>query len=171
MLRPQDVLLCLKLGVSPEAFTTYASLGFELGIGESEAHRSAKRAAEARLLDPERRQVHRANLTEFLVYGVPYAFAVRRGPLTRGLPTGIGASPLREHFATTQPNELPVWPDENGTVRGCALDPLYPSVPEAARRDRQLYEVLALLDALREGRARERALATDLLIQRLTVHP
>jgi hypothetical protein len=40
-------------------------------------------------------------------------------------------------------------------------------VPIAARRDRFLYEVLVLLDALRDGRAREKRLAEKQLISRV----
>ena len=39
--------------------------------------------------------------------------------------------------------------------------------PDAALRDVQLYEMLALVDAIREGRAREVLLATEMLEQRL----
>jgi hypothetical protein len=52
-------------------------------------------------------------------------------------------------------------------VRGVALYPLYPSVPEAARKNSALYELLALFDALRAGAARERKMASDLLAERL----
>ena len=62
---------------------------------------------------------------------------------------------------------VPVWPDKNGTVRGVALYPLYPSVPEAASRNPALYELLVLFDAVRGGSTRERALALDLLEKRL----
>jgi hypothetical protein len=44
-------------------------------------------------------------------------------------------------------------------MRGIALTPLYKTVPEAAKRDSLLYERLALIDAIRDGRARERNLA------------
>lgn len=40
-------------------------------------------------------------------------------------------------------------------------------MPEAALRDPTLYELLALLDAIRDGRARERALAEKALEKRL----
>ncbi len=62
---------------------------------------------------------------------------------------------------------MPVWAHINGTVRGIALYPLYPSVPEAAGRNPALYELLALFDAVRDGRARERALAINQLEKRL----
>jgi hypothetical protein len=52
-----------------------------------------------------------------------------------------------------------VWPHPNGSVRGQGLAPLHPSVPFAAAQDATLYEMLALFDALRVGRARERGMA------------
>jgi hypothetical protein len=45
------------------------------------------------------------------------------------------------------------------TVRGHSIIPLYPSVPEAALKDEKLHELLALTDALRVGRAREKEIA------------
>lgn len=64
------------------------------------------------------------------------------------------------------PNAI-VWPHPEGEVRGESLEPLYPSAVDAARLDQGLYECLALVDALRVGRARERKLAIDLLAKRL----
>jgi len=40
-------------------------------------------------------------------------------------------------------------------------------VPHAALRDPNLYQLLALVDAIRDGRARERNLAERDLVQRL----
>ena len=57
--------------------------------------------------------------------------------------------------------------DIEGAIRGYALAPLYPTVPQAAAKDVRLYESLALLDAIRDGRARERNLATKELESRL----
>ena len=51
--------------------------------------------------------------------------------------------------------ELPaVWPWRDGETRGIALEPLYKTAPAAALRDPVLYQSLALLDAIRDGRAR-----------------
>jgi hypothetical protein len=61
----------------------------------------------------------------------------------------------------------PVWPDPEGSTRGVAFEPLYPTVPQAARRDPALYELLALVDAVRDGRARERKIAEKELVKRL----
>jgi hypothetical protein len=97
-------------------------------------------------------------MEEFLIHGVKYAFPATRGGLTRGMPTSYAAEPLSRLIkAGSEP--VPVWADPNGTTRGISLVPLYKTVPEAARRDSLLYERLALIDAIRDGRARERNLA------------
>jgi hypothetical protein len=61
----------------------------------------------------------------------------------------------------------PVWPWRDGDTRGVGLEPLYKSVPHAALRDCALYQLLALVDAIRDGRARERNLAERDLSHRL----
>lgn len=61
--------------------------------------------------------------------------------------------------AEIQSNEIYVWPYGKGTVRGHSIIPLYPTVPEAALKDVKLHELLALTDALRVGRAREKEIA------------
>jgi len=50
------------------------------------------------------------------------------------------------------------------------VQPLYSSVPGAAARDAELYALLAWVDALRIGRARERNLAAKELAERLIAH-
>ena len=52
-----------------------------------------------------------------------------------------------------------VWPDPEGSARGQSIEPLYKSVPRAARNNQRLYESLALVDALRCGSTRDRRLA------------
>jgi hypothetical protein len=48
---------------------------------------------------------------------------------------------------------------------------LYKLAPAAALRDSVLYEYLALVDALRDGRARERKLAEEMIVERLRSLP
>jgi len=60
-----------------------------------------------------------------------------------------------------------VWPYAKGTVRGISFLPLHRSVPEAALRNTELYEMQALVDAIRDGRAREREIAVRELTQRI----
>ena len=131
-------------------------------------HSSLKRLECSRLLAPIRdggRPILKAS-EEFLVHGVKYAFPPRRGEITRGVPTAYAAPPLNRHIdAGSDPP--PVWPSAEGTVRGASLEPLHKMVPAAVSRDPMLYELLALIDALRDGRARERDLAERELVSRL----
>lgn len=85
---------------------------------------------------------------------------------TAGLEPAHAAPPLKELLADAS-EPPPVWPHPNGTARGPSLAPLFPSAPGAALEDPALYELLALFDALRAGRAREREMATRLLEERL----
>jgi len=160
-----DVVVLLKLLVSEDA-KTYAELSKELGISASEIHAAVRRSANAGLIDLDSRRPLRKPLQEYLVHGIRYAFPAKLGALARGIATAHAAPPLAGQISS---DELPpVWPDAEGTVKGYALEPLYRSVPRAAKRDRKLYELLALVDALRVGRTRERKLAEDELKHRLT---
>lgn len=58
---------------------------------------------------------------------------------------------------------LMVWPDARGNSKGQAIAPLFKSAPYAVRRDRELYAMLALTDAIRLGNPRESKLATEQL--------
>jgi hypothetical protein len=178
-LRPQDVVIVLKLLASGFNPWTYARLGQELAMSPSNAFTSVARADAARLLHaasthpPNGRKArallpepNRNNLKEFLVHGVKYAFPVERGGPTRGVPTAEAATPLSQHFSQAFPLP-PVWPYAEGSVRGLAFSPLYQNVPAAALRDPKLYELLALVDAIREGRAREREIAIAELTTRI----
>ena len=166
MLKPQDVLICLKIALVGGQDWSYQSLADALFLSPSEAHAGAKRAEAARLLDLRRKTVYRSALTEFLIHGVRYAYPPQRGGLTRGVPTGYAAPPLARQFSSVQ-GDPPVWPTPEGRVRGYEFSPLYPSVPKAAAKDEQLYELLALVDAIRDGRARESGLAAGELKARL----
>jgi len=179
-LRPQDIVLILKLIATGCAQWSFGKLGKELSMSASHAFDSAMRARNSRLLNiskappspPRARGVlfepNRTNLKEFLIHGVKYSFPVERGGITRGLPTAEGASPLREYFSDSAALP-PVWPYEEGTVRGAAFSPLYDNVPKAATKDAKLYELLALVDGIREGRAREREIAIRELSVRIDV--
>lgn len=161
-LKPQDILVLLKLAVHPGEAWSYGSLASSLKLSSAEAHAAIKRATLAGLINIRHRRPIRASLEELLVHGVKYVFPAQRGPITRGIPTAHAAPPLVAEFIAT--DELPpVWPDPEGTIRGETLEPIYRSVPQAARLDNKLYEALALLDAIRIGRVRERKRAEDLL--------
>lgn len=168
VLKPQDLLVALKIAVNDERILTFAELGHELSISTSEVHAASQRAEMSRLLTREFGQLRaaRSSLQEFILHGVKYSFPALMGSITRGMATGIAAPSLRELFA--QSDELiSVWPDSEGGERGLSLQPLYPSVPAAARADSRLYEALVMVDALRVGSAREREIAASKLMSLL----
>lgn len=167
-LRPQDVVVLAKLVAYGGARPTLARMGAELSISGSEVHGSLGRLTAARLVSSAG-EAHRplvAAVEEFLVHGVKYAFPAKRGEVTRGVPTSYAAPPLADRFSPTA--ELPpVWPFSEGQTRGVTLEPLYRTVPEASLRDGVLYALLALVDAIREGRTRERRAAEEELVARI----
>ncbi len=165
VLKPQDLFVTLKLvSVGAGAVPSYGQLAHELSMSPSQVHAAVGRATAAGLLGPDR-VPRRGALLEFLLHGVQVAFYPERGGVTRGMPTAHAAAPLAEEIGG---DDLPpVWPDPEGTVRGETLEPLHSSAPRAARVDPALYELLALVDAIRIGRARERKLAEQHLTKRL----
>lgn len=158
----------LKLVALGQRPWSYAWLAVNLGMSPSQLHSAVQRALAAQLAVKQDDAItpHIRNLEEFLVHGLRYVFVPQLGQPTRGMPTGYAAPPLAGHFAGSA--ELPpVWPDPEGTARGAAFSPLYKLAPQAARADPALYELLALVDAIRGGRARERDLAIKELKKRL----
>jgi DNA-binding Lrp family transcriptional regulator len=166
--KPQDIVVALKLSLGSNGIS-YAKLGKDLGMSASEVHAAVRRLIDARLLDPETKQVRLQALRNFLVHGVPYAYPARPKEVTRGMPTAWAAPAMSGKFSPTE-QLPPVWPDPDGKIQGVAVDPLYVSVPGAARRDSELYHLLALVDALRFGRARERAFAEREIDECLNSH-
>jgi hypothetical protein len=167
-LKPQDILVLLKLLSLEREDWTYAWLGVQLDMSPSQLHTAVKRAlmAQLALREGDRIVPNRRNLLEFLLHGIRYVFVPERGELTRGMPTGYAAPPLESQFIGID-EPPPVWPTADGPVRGQAFSPLYSLAPGAAAKDATLYEWLALVDAIRGGRARERDLAGKELTARL----
>jgi hypothetical protein len=169
-LKPQDLLVLLKQVSQPAAARTYAILGQALLLSPSQVHRSVQRSVAAGLAVSKARgqwQTVRSALLEFALHGVRYAFPATLGAQRRGVPTAFGARPLSAQI-NSAPGEAPVWAHPQGTVKGPSLPPIYRTAPQAALKDPALYQLLALLDALRMGRSRERALAQKLLTERLS---
>ena len=168
---PQDVLVLLKLVAMGSRAWSYSELAIELGMSPSQAHSAVQRALSARLALRRNGRItpQTNNLEEFLVHGVKYLCIPQRGELTRGIPTAHGAPPLAELLIEPQ-DVVPVWPHPEGNVRGESFSPIFRSAPDAAMRDRELYQLLALVDAIRGGRVRERSLATREITERLKAY-
>lgn len=169
-LRPQDVIVLLRLAIGQDRPPSYAALAKDVHLTASEVHASVNRSILAQLIrkDAEGKpRVLLAPLKLFLVHGVRYCFPAVRGEMTRGVPTSYAAPPLiNKIVAGNEPP--PVWPYKYGNVRGITFQPLYPTAPAAAANNPQLYELLVLTDALRGGSPRERAIAQQELEIRLS---
>lgn len=168
ILKPQDILVLLKLVALRYDKWSYNRLATELGMSPAEVHAAVKRALAAGLALQQADAIvpNIRNLEEFLIHGLRFVFVAERGEITRGMVTAYAAEPLNRVFLPDG-EPPPIWPDPNGDTRGMAFSPLYKSAPLAARSDPALYELLVLVDAIRGGRARERAFAINTLKQRL----
>lgn len=158
MLKSQDLALVTWLAMSRGEKWTYQQLSVDLALSVSEVHAATRRARQARLL-VDRNPV-KSSLLALLEHAFRHVYFAQKGTETRGLPTGACASPLNHYFPETNCN---VWPDPEGHVRGQSFKPLYKRAPTAAKRDTRVYELLVLLDGLRDESTRVRRLALDIL--------
>jgi len=150
-------------------------LASELGMVQSQVYSSLKRSEECGLYSYEDKRVNKVALVELIVHAVRFLIPGTLGPRARGIPT---AWAHRAAFAGLVAGVVdpPVWPmvrryDDlsglDGVVDGIAVAPLHEKAPQAAMRDSKLYELLAAVDALRVGRARDMEMARDFLRKKL----
>ena len=169
ILRPQDLVVLFRLSLESGAAPSYATLADELNMTASEIHAGLNRALAAQLVrksESGKVELVREAFRVFVMHGARYSFPPVHGAVSRGMPTSYAAPPMKDKV--TQSNEpIPVWPYKNGSVRGVAFYPLYPTVPATAEQNPALYELLVLFDAVRGGSNRERALAIKLLDERI----
>ncbi len=173
-MKAQDILIILKIQSlcdqvdddNPPSWSQ-RQLAEATEVSLSQVNAACRRLEQAGLLSPGRDRIVRSSLLEFLVHGLQYSFPVQMGGVTRGTPTGYAGEPLKGEFLASEEELVPVWPDARGSVRGLSFKPIYRSAPAAARKDQRLYEYLVLIDAIRGGRARERARAIEILTQRV----
>lgn len=167
-MRPQDVVILLWMVTKGEESWKYSDAAGQLKISQSEVAEALHRNLQARLVNPGKKKVHRAALMEFLVHGLKYVFPATPGALVRGIPTAHSARPLSDHIVSE--DDVMVWPSPVGNMRGQAVNPLYPSVLTAIRKNQPLYELLSLVDSMRTGRVHEQKIAEELLRERVYRH-
>lgn len=158
MLKPQDVMIALKIVAMHQREWKYSEAALELGMSPSEVHSGVRRLKRCSLITELRmsagagvQKMHlpdMANLKEFLRHGIRYVFPAVLGEPAFGLPTSYGVVHLYEGFASAH-SFIPVWEHEGGDYSGVSLKPLYSSAAKACINDFRLYELLSLTDALR----------------------
>ena len=163
-MRPQDIVILLKIAAKGDSDWYMKDLSYELDISASEISESINRSVIAGLITTNKKKLMKLALLDFLEHGLRHVYPQRPGALIRGLPTAHSAPPLNKHIASNEPF---VWPYANGNVRGQAIEPLYPNVAEACLKDPAFYELMALSDSLRVGKAREKNIAVEELKKRI----
>lgn len=159
-----------ELGSASGSPYTARALELQTGISKTQINLSLKHCMEIGLAKTDRRLgVPRANtraLLDFIVYGLKYVFPARAGGLTRGVATSFAAPILAKRLISAGEHVL-VWPYARGNTMGMKVDPLFKTAPDAARKDPEMYALLALIDAIRLGQPRESELAASILHERL----
>lgn len=159
-MRPQDIVVLLKIFSLGEEEWLNKDLASSLFIAQSEISASLNRSVYAGLLGMDKKTIQKSALFGLLVYGLRYIFPAQAGTLAKGIPTAATAPILRDDF----PNENTlVWPDPKMETRGLLIEPLYPKVVDAVKLDPMLYDLLALADTFRVGNEKEIARAKELL--------
>jgi hypothetical protein len=163
-MKPQDVVVLLKVIALKNDNWQQIPLAHSLKMSQSEVSQSVARSKYAGLLDHNGKKVMRQALYDFLQYGLAVVFPAKPGAVVRGIPTAHSTAPLNEEIRS---GEDYVWPFAKGNVRGHGITPLYATVPQAVLDDEQLHALLALADALRVGKAREKNMAVQELKNRI----
>jgi hypothetical protein len=163
-MKPQDIMILLKIIVLEDNQWQQIKLAQELNMSQSEISQSLHRSKYAQLLDFSGKKVNRLAFYEFLIHGISYSFPQKPSSVVRGIATAHSASPINKMISAT---EVYVWPYAKGNVRGQSIIPLYNSAIEASLKDPNLYELLAMVDVLRVGSTREKEIAKTELKNRI----
>lgn len=168
MLKGRDIVLLAKLSIDGRPWTIQA-LADELGLPPAGVQRSLVRLEQTGVYFPRRKTVALTLARELIVVAVKFLFPPRFLGEGVGVPTAWSAEPLRGKLISSSAAIDYVWADSSGTMSGIVLEPLDPRVPEIVSSDPRLGEVLALVDALRIGGARDREVAAELISERMLI--
>lgn len=155
MLRPVDIAVAFDAAMTDaqEGRWAAADVRHHLGIPRATLSKSFERLREARVFRGA--FINRSVLAAMLPL-MPSLAPIRResDTLASGLVTGFAAPAFAGHFQGPSPL---VWQVEGGPDHGVPIQPLHPSLPAhiLAAGDESRHAMLAYLDAVRGGRARE----------------
>ena len=166
-LKSQDVYVAFKLIALGKRPWTYGKLSGDIFMSASETNSAVKRAISAGLIrqplgEEKNPQPIIPAIEEFIVHGIRYAFPPELGAMVRGVPTGFSAPSMSGDLLDDGQPPF-VWPWEQGSTRGMAFSPLYKTAPQAVQIDAVFYELLSLVDCIRESSSRGRDVAESKL--------
>lgn len=153
--KPQDVLVMMKLIVSPHM--NQKELASSLNISAAEVSHGFRRLKHSNLLSMDNAVIKEASI-EFLVHALKYIYPPEFGTVSVGVPTGYAKPGF--NYVRFSKEDLYVWPHPEGKIKGLALKPFYPSLPNSCLNDDDLYTLASLVEMIRTGRVREQQLAS-----------
>jgi len=157
-MKSQDVVVLCKIFIFQSAGQsnwTYSQLAEGACLSVGETHASVKRLKRSRLFDEFTKSAIPAALMEFVVHGLKYVFPAEIGASARGIATSHSAPVFQDDISQSD-TDMFVWAYAKGTQKGLSVRPLSKNVPRAVEKDPKLYDFLALIDAIRIGKSRER---------------
>lgn len=162
-IQPLDLLVVIKMASYPEAPPSVRKLGEDLDIPKSTIATSLRRLRDVGLVRGAKSvpEVNRVALHDCLEHAARWIAPAKIGDFELGLPTAHAAPVMAEKLVGG--DDPVVMPLAHGPMRGRAVAPLHPAAPKAAAKDPKLHALLALTDAFRVGRARDRELASKQL--------
>jgi hypothetical protein len=158
-LQPVDLLVILKLAALGRPSAPVRLVAEEIGLSKSAVALSLHRLEALGLLrdEGEHRRINKLALRQCLEHAVRWIAPAEIGGSRLGLLTAHAAPLLAARLIGGE--DPVVIPLPRGPARGRAVSPLHPLAPRAAARDPKLHTLLALVDALRIGRVRDREVA------------
>lgn len=156
-LAPLDLLLLLKCAVSPSS--SVREMAAEIAVSKSAVALSLRRLEGLELIksDGGKRRVNKLAARDLFEHAIRWLAPAKPGDWELGLPTAHAEAHLASKFhGDADPVVIPL---PHGPMRGRAIRPLHPRAPAAAARDPKLHRLLAIVDALRVGRGRDREVA------------
>ena len=164
MLSGRNLSVLLKILAKKDSLWNQKTLAKELNIAQSEVSDSLEKLRLSKLLQKveDRDIVAVSACEEFFTHGLKYIIPIKHEERGRGIATSFAAPVFRDKFMVPV-NDKPVWLTEAGQDEGYGVIPLYSKLPEALLNtpDIEFYNILAIVDALRESRARGKNIAKE----------
>jgi hypothetical protein len=165
-MKPQDIsVLCMLIHFGKEKWN-FDKLSEAVCLSRGESHKSIKRLIEAQLYNDIAKKPILQNTEEFFVHSIKYLVPKKIMSVERGIRTSHSHLVFENDFSDAK--EKYVWPYFKGKDRGVAIEPISKNVVEAVLKigldsKNIFYTLLALIDAIRLGKARERKLGREYL--------
>lgn len=163
-MRPYDIAILLAISIQPDRNWRMREISRQLHISASEVSESLNRSRIAGLISEDKRKLSKLDMLVFLENGLRYVFPANPGEMVMGMPT---AHSHIKWYTRIHDKHKYVWPHPSGKVKGLAIAPLHPRLPEACLENEKFYELMALCDSLRVGDSSERQQAINELRYRL----